>query len=67
MESLIEVSYSLDEHLWQAIADRVQFEVAILNLAGNARDAMPLGGRLVFVTRNVSLTDAPGRNPAIAC
>ena len=62
VEALVEVSYSLDDHLWQAIADRVQFEVSILNLAGNARDAMPLGGRLMFVTRNVSLTsaDAPG-------
>ena len=62
VEALVEVSYSLDEHLWQAIADRVQLEVSILNLAGNARDAMPLGGRLMFVTRNVSLTgaDAPG-------
>ena len=62
VEALVEVSYSLDEHLWQAIADRVQVEVSILNLAGNARDAMPLGGRLIFVTRNVSLTsaDAPG-------
>jgi signal transduction histidine kinase/ActR/RegA family two-component response regulator len=62
VEALIEVGYSLEESLWPAIADRVQFEVAILNLAGNARDAMPLGGRLTFVTRNVSViaADAPG-------
>jgi signal transduction histidine kinase/CheY-like chemotaxis protein len=62
VEALVEVGYSLEESLWPAIADRVQFEVAILNLAGNARDAMPLGGRLTFMTRNVSViaADAPG-------
>ena len=61
VEALVEVSYSLDEQLWPAIGDRVQFEVALLNLAGNARDAMPLGGQLVFMTRNISAgASAPG-------
>jgi len=65
VETLVEVTYSLDDDLWHAIADRVQFEVCILNLAGNARDAMPLGGRLVFMTRNVSFTasTSPGIAP----
>ncbi len=54
VEALVEVSYSLDENLWPAIGDRVQFEVAILNLAGNAHDAMPLGGKLFLMTRNSS-------------
>jgi signal transduction histidine kinase/ActR/RegA family two-component response regulator len=54
VEALVEVSYSLDPDLWPAIGDRVQFELALLNLAGNARDAMPLGGKLVFMTRNAS-------------
>jgi signal transduction histidine kinase len=48
------VNYSLDEDLWPAIGDRVQFEVALLNLAGNARDAMPPGGKLAVATRNVT-------------
>jgi signal transduction histidine kinase/ActR/RegA family two-component response regulator len=55
VEALIEVSYNLDERLWPAIGDRVHFEVALLNLAANARDAMPLGGKLVIMTRNVTI------------
>ncbi len=53
---LIETRIAPD--LWPVMADQSQFENAILNLAINARDAMPGGGRLRISCTNVSLDEA---------
>ena len=42
----------LNAHLWNAMADASQLENAVLNLAINARDAMPDGGDLIIETTN---------------
>jgi two-component system cell cycle sensor histidine kinase/response regulator CckA len=58
----IAVSTGLDEQLGSVRADRNQVEQVILNLAVNARDAMPTGGRLRIDTKNVHLDDLYARS-----
>ncbi len=56
----IDVRTELAPDAWAALIDPTQLELALLNLAINARDAMPLGGSLVIETRNVP-ANAAGR------
>ena len=53
----IEVAIACDPDLWLARVDPAQFENSILNLAFNARDAMPAGGRLAISLHNAELDE----------
>jgi CheY-like chemotaxis protein len=55
----IEKRFNLDTAQMPVMADPTQLEVAILNLAINARDAMPDGGILSISSRKVKVSDDP--------
>ena len=57
----VSVRLDLDPHLWFALTDPTQTEMIILNLAINARDAMPDGGQLTLATRNTRVSAQPQR------
>jgi signal transduction histidine kinase/DNA-binding response OmpR family regulator len=54
----IEVQTVFAAGLWRVEVDQTQLETAILNLAVNARDAMPDGGKLTIETANAHLDEA---------
>ncbi|WP_435170396.1 PAS domain S-box protein [Falsirhodobacter sp. 1013] len=56
----IRVETVLGAGLWKTSADLNQLENSLLNLAVNARDAMPEGGRLTIETANAHVDDAYG-------
>jgi signal transduction histidine kinase len=62
--STVRIETSLQHGLWPAMVDASQVELIILNLALNARDAMPEGGLLRIATRN-SGHDDPDRPQSI--
>ncbi len=57
----IEMVISPDQSLGKIKADAVQMEQIILNLAVNARDALPEGGKLILATQNVEIGNARDR------
>ena len=54
----VELSTSLAPDLGRVKADQGQFEQVVLNLAVNARDAMPQGGKLIIATENMVMDQA---------
>ncbi|MCB1472432.1 MAG: PAS domain-containing protein [Rhodobiaceae bacterium] len=53
----VKLEITRGRELWPVKADLTQLEQVIINLAVNARDAMPDGGELVIETRNVAAAD----------
>jgi signal transduction histidine kinase len=50
-----------DSGLWPVLVEPLQFDLALLNLAINARDAMPAGGTLRIDAQNVELQQPQGK------
>ena len=63
---LVQIETILGAGLWRAKADPVELENVIVNLAVNARDAMPGGGKLTIETCNAHVDDAYAREAEIA-
>jgi two-component system cell cycle sensor histidine kinase/response regulator CckA len=69
----VDISLKLASDLWRVRADKGQLEQVVMNLAINARDAMPMGGKLSIETANVILNekqagiypDAPAREHVV--
>ncbi len=63
LRSDVTVEVHCEEDVWPVTLEPLQFDVALLNLALNARDAMPAGGLLRLDARNVSIDGADGNLP----
>lgn len=64
-EDIVELCTELNPQTGAIRADPGQIEQVIMNLAVNARDAMPKGGRLTIETHNVTIGNAARQNPGV--
>jgi len=61
----IDLATTLDPALWRVKADLGQIEQVIMNLAVNARDAMPRGGKLTIETVNIHVKEPRARDQLV--
>jgi PAS domain S-box-containing protein len=62
----IEIDAMLEADCWRALIDPSQLSTALINLAVNARDAMPDGGKITFSTTKLTLgACVSGANPEV--
>jgi CheY-like chemotaxis protein len=62
----IDLEIAASDDLWCTLCDPNQLESALLNLAINARDAMPDGGKLTISTANARLDNVTAETPALS-
>jgi PAS domain S-box-containing protein len=62
----VDLTVEVAPDCWPVVIDTSQLECALINLANNARDAMPDGGKLTIVASNVRLDDEFGTDETTA-
>ncbi|CAL8473625.1 ATP-binding protein [Caballeronia sp. S22] len=53
----VRCSFTIPDNLWDIVVDQAELESSLINIAGNARDAMPEGGTFTVRCRNVSVAN----------
>jgi PAS domain S-box-containing protein len=60
--SAVQIAFDLQSDTWPVTVDISELETALVNLAINARDAMPSGGTVTIATRNLAAYEPDGRD-----